>query len=96
MIAAFPTLLEAAQATATKGGAMVVNVGSDGKMRRMLDDSQGKVMSFVTSVLEFDDHLYMGSLVNNFVGKLRLKWSSMFLDHEEEQSLLRGDAQLKH
>lgn len=73
MIAAFPTLLEAAKAMNAKAGAMVVNVGSDGKMRRMLDDSEGKVMSFVTSVLEFDDHLYLGSLSKNFVGKLRLK-----------------------
>ncbi|XP_042437930.1 adipocyte plasma membrane-associated protein-like [Zingiber officinale] len=73
VIAAFPTLVKAAKAMSLKGGAMVVNVGSDGKMRRMLDDSEGKVMKFVTSVLEFDDHLYLGSLVNDFVGKIRLK-----------------------
>ncbi|KAI9123209.1 hypothetical protein K1719_006098 [Acacia pycnantha] len=53
--------------------AMVANVGSDGKIMRMFDDSQGKVMNFVTSALEFEGHLYMGSLNSNFIGKLPLR-----------------------
>lgn len=52
--------------------AMVVKVGSDGKMLRGLDDPTGKVMRFVTSAVEFDNHLYFGSLYNDFVGKLPL------------------------
>ena len=52
--------------------AMVVNVGSDGKMVRGLDDPTGKVMRFVTSAVEFEGHLYFGSLYNDFVGKLSL------------------------
>ncbi|KAK4428782.1 protein STRICTOSIDINE SYNTHASE-LIKE 4 [Sesamum alatum] len=52
--------------------AMVVNVGSDGKIIRGFDDPTGKVMAFVTSALEFDGHLYLGSLHTDFVGKLPL------------------------
>ncbi|KAK4266078.1 hypothetical protein QN277_027050 [Acacia crassicarpa] len=53
--------------------AMVANVGSDGKIMKIFDDSQGKVMNFVTSALEFEGHLYMGSLNSNFIGKLPLR-----------------------
>ncbi|KAL0338874.1 UNVERIFIED_CONTAM: protein STRICTOSIDINE SYNTHASE-LIKE 6 [Sesamum angustifolium] len=52
--------------------AMVVNVGSDGKIIRGFDDPTGKVMAFVTSALEFEGHLYLGSLHTDFVGKLPL------------------------
>ncbi|WOL01059.1 adipocyte plasma membrane-associated protein-like [Canna indica] len=70
---AFPEIASVKFLGAMKKGAMVANVGSDGKIRRVLDDSQGKMMSFVTSALEFDDHLYMGSLLSDFIGKLKLK-----------------------
>ncbi|XP_057767429.1 protein STRICTOSIDINE SYNTHASE-LIKE 4-like [Salvia miltiorrhiza] len=52
--------------------AMVVNVGSDGKMIRGFDDPTGKVMRFVTSAVEFEGHLYFGTLYNDFLGKLPL------------------------
>ena len=52
--------------------AMVVNVGADGKIIKKLEDPSGSVMAFVTSVVEFEDHLYFGSLQNNFIGKLPL------------------------
>lgn len=52
--------------------AMVVNVGSDGKMIRGFDDPTGKVMRFVTSAVEFEGHLYLGTLYNDFLGKLPL------------------------
>lgn len=52
--------------------AMVVNVGTDGKIIKKLEDPNASVMSFVTSAVEFEDHLYLGSLQNNFVGKLPL------------------------
>ncbi|XP_075474957.1 protein STRICTOSIDINE SYNTHASE-LIKE 4-like [Primulina tabacum] len=53
--------------------ATVVNVASNGKqIKRSFDDPTGKVMAFVTSVLEFEDHLYLGSLQTNFIGKLPL------------------------
>ncbi|KAK6147619.1 hypothetical protein DH2020_018531 [Rehmannia glutinosa] len=52
--------------------AMVVNVGSDGKIIRGFDDPTAKVMAFVTSALEFEGHLYVGSLHNDFLGKLPL------------------------
>ncbi|KAL0410402.1 UNVERIFIED_CONTAM: Adipocyte plasma membrane-associated protein [Sesamum latifolium] len=51
---------------------MVVNVGSDGKIIRGFDDPTGKVMTLVTSALEFEGHLYLGSLTADFVGKLPL------------------------
>lgn len=71
VVAAFPKVVKALQAMGR--GAMVVNVGSDGKIRRMLDDSDGKVMSFVTSAMEFQGYLYLGSLHSNFVGKLTIR-----------------------
>ncbi|KAG6411621.1 hypothetical protein SASPL_129704 [Salvia splendens] len=39
--------------------AMVVNVGSDGKMLRGFNDPTGNVMKFVTSAVEFEGHLYI-------------------------------------
>lgn len=56
--------------------AMVVNVAADGKITKGFDDPNGKVMSFVTSVLEYDDHLYLGSLSCDFIGKLPLTTST--------------------
>ncbi|CAL9126074.1 unnamed protein product [Musa textilis] len=70
VVAAFPKVVNALQPSGS--GAMVVNVGSDGKIRRVLDDSDGKVMSFVTSAMEFQGYLYMGSLQSNFIGKLNI------------------------
>ncbi|KAL5728573.1 hypothetical protein ACHQM5_001642 [Ranunculus cassubicifolius] len=70
-LAAFPKLVELMQLI--RKNAMVANVGSDGKIIKKFDDSNGKVTSFVTSVLEFEYHIYMGSLLNNFIGKLRLR-----------------------
>lgn len=52
--------------------ATVINVASDGKIIRRFDDPTGKVMSFVTSALEFENHLYLGSLNCDFIGKLQL------------------------
>ncbi|KAM7275931.1 hypothetical protein ACFE04_017797 [Oxalis oulophora] len=50
----------------------VVNVAEDGQIIRKFDDPDGKVMSFITSAYEFEDHLYLGSLGSNFIGKLPL------------------------
>jgi hypothetical protein len=69
ILASFPVLLKMMKPK----GAMVVNVGADGKIRRILDDSDEKVLSFVTSAVEFEGNLFLGSLANNFVGKLSLK-----------------------
>ncbi|XP_010261823.1 PREDICTED: protein STRICTOSIDINE SYNTHASE-LIKE 4-like isoform X2 [Nelumbo nucifera] len=52
--------------------ATVMNVGIDGNVIKMLDDSSGEVMSFVTSAMEFEKQLYVGSLSSNFIGKLKL------------------------
>lgn len=71
VIAAFPKLLKVVSGHLK--GAMVINVAADGSVIRWLDDSNGTVMSFVTSALEFEDHLYLGSLSTNFVGKVSLK-----------------------
>ncbi|RWW69683.1 hypothetical protein BHE74_00022706 [Ensete ventricosum] len=71
VVAAFPKVVKALQARGI--GGMVMNVGSDGKIRRVLDDSDGKVMSFVTSAMEFQGYLYLGSLHSNFVGKFDLR-----------------------
>ncbi|XP_058213477.1 protein STRICTOSIDINE SYNTHASE-LIKE 4-like [Rhododendron vialii] len=70
LVATFPKLLERVKGMHTK--ATVVNVATDGKIIRSFDDPDGDVMSFVTSALEFEDHLYLGSLNSNFIGKLPL------------------------
>ncbi|XP_061362520.1 protein STRICTOSIDINE SYNTHASE-LIKE 4-like isoform X2 [Gastrolobium bilobum] len=70
LLASFPRLIKLVNG-ATKM-ATVVNVATDGKIIRKFDDSNGKVITFVTSALEFEDHLYLGSLNSNFVGKLPL------------------------
>lgn len=70
LIASFPRLFNLISVTKKK--AMVVNVATDGKITRMFDDNDGKVINFVTSAMEFEGHLYLGSLNSNFVGKLPL------------------------
>lgn len=70
-IATFPKLIELVKGINRK--AIVVNVAADGKITKKFDDSGGKVMKFVTTAVEFEDHLYLGSLNSNFIGKLPLK-----------------------
>jgi len=60
LIATFPRLIELVNGVYKK--AAVVNVAADGKIIRKFDDPNGKVMTFVTAALEFEDHLYLGSL----------------------------------
>ncbi|KAI3801226.1 hypothetical protein L1987_29330 [Smallanthus sonchifolius] len=71
LLATFPKLYD--QVKAVERSAMAINVGSNGKIIKRLDDPNGEVMSFVTSVLEFDGNLYFGSLKNDFIGKLPIK-----------------------
>ncbi|KAK8545263.1 hypothetical protein V6N12_026100 [Hibiscus sabdariffa] len=56
-----------------KKKATVINVAANGSILRRFDDPTGSVISFVTSAVEFEDHLYLGSLNTDFVGKLPLK-----------------------
>ncbi|CAM0946954.1 unnamed protein product [Alopecurus aequalis] len=70
IVASFPVLVDGTRATAK--GAMVAHVSEEGEIIRVLDDSQGKVATFVTSVTEFDGNLFFGSPSANFVGKLSL------------------------
>lgn len=70
-IAAFPKLRELINGVHRK--AVVVNVAADGKITKKFDDSNGKVLTFVTTALEFEDYLYLGSLNSDFIGKLPLK-----------------------
>ncbi|KAF8679306.1 hypothetical protein HU200_046089 [Digitaria exilis] len=70
VVATFPAFLEWSKSTMK--GAMVAQVSEDGKIIRVLDDSQGKVINFATSVNEFNGDIFLGSLATNFVGKLSL------------------------
>uniref|UniRef100_A0A7N0UY36 Strictosidine synthase conserved region domain-containing protein n=1 Tax=Kalanchoe fedtschenkoi TaxID=63787 RepID=A0A7N0UY36_KALFE len=70
LIATFPKLMNLVMGMNSK--ATVVKVGADGTMEKMYEDPTGKVMSFVTSAFEFEDHLYLGSLNSNFIGKLQI------------------------
>ncbi|KAJ9547951.1 hypothetical protein OSB04_020494 [Centaurea solstitialis] len=74
LLATFPKLFELVKEN--ERSAMVINVGSDGRIIKRLDDPNGEVMSFVTSVLEFNGNLYFGSLYNNFIGKLPVETAS--------------------
>ncbi|XP_026438751.1 protein STRICTOSIDINE SYNTHASE-LIKE 4-like [Papaver somniferum] len=70
MVAQFPTLPDSLRVGKRS---MVVNVAADGKkIIRKFDDEGAKVIPFLTSPVEFEDHLYLGSLGTNFVGKLKL------------------------
>ncbi|SPT16999.1 unnamed protein product [Triticum aestivum] len=70
VVASFPALLDAVHAAGK--GAMVAQVSENGEVLRVLDDSEGKVINFITSVTEFNGDLFFGSLATNFVGKLSL------------------------
>ncbi|XP_020574846.1 protein STRICTOSIDINE SYNTHASE-LIKE 4-like [Phalaenopsis equestris] len=72
VIAAFPWAVERLPSMLFKS-AVVVNVDSNGKIRRMFDDYNGETISFVTSALENEGHLYLGNLGSNFLGKFTLK-----------------------
>ncbi|XP_055810660.1 protein STRICTOSIDINE SYNTHASE-LIKE 4-like isoform X2 [Solanum dulcamara] len=74
LLATFPKLMNWVIGVYNK--AMVVNVAANGKITKGFDDPTGKVMSFVTSVLEYEDHLYLGSLNCDFIGKLPLTTST--------------------
>ncbi|RDX69396.1 Adipocyte plasma membrane-associated protein, partial [Mucuna pruriens] len=74
LVASFPRLINLVNGAKEK--AMVVNVATNGKIMKKFDDGDGKVITFVTSALEFEDHLYLGSLNSNFVGKLPLYTSA--------------------
>ncbi|KAF2287123.1 hypothetical protein GH714_038347 [Hevea brasiliensis] len=71
LVASFPKLVKLVNGAYRK--AKVVNLAADGSITRMFDDPNGRVMSFVTSAFEFEDHLYFGSLNANFIGKIPLK-----------------------
>ncbi|KAK8969727.1 Strictosidine synthase [Platanthera guangdongensis] len=70
-VAAFPKVARELSRTVGRR-AMVINVDADGKMKTVLDDSDGRVVSFVTSALEHEGHLYLGSLYMDFIGKFPL------------------------
>lgn len=69
-ISIFPRLYNRVMGMNTK--ASVVNVGIDGKILKKFDDLNGKLTRFVTSAVEFEGHLYLGSLNTNYIGKLTL------------------------
>ncbi|GMN52974.1 hypothetical protein TIFTF001_022118 [Ficus carica] len=71
-IATFPKLIHIVSNGVNKK-ATIVNVAADGKITKHFDDSEGKVIRFVTTAIEFEDHLYLGSLNTNFIGKFPLK-----------------------
>ncbi|KAG9130524.1 hypothetical protein Leryth_025245 [Lithospermum erythrorhizon] len=71
LIASFPNLIEVVNGVHSK--AMVMKVAPDGRILRTLDDPEGKVMSFVTSAVEYEGNLYLGSLKCDFIGKLQLE-----------------------
>lgn len=70
LVATFPRMLKIVQDTHKK--ATVIKVSPNGVILKRLDDPNGKVMSFVTSAVQYDGHLYLGSLDTNFIGKLPL------------------------
>ncbi|MFI3588531.1 hypothetical protein, partial [Klebsiella pneumoniae] len=70
ILAAYPKLIF--RIIPIGGGAQVVNVAENGTIIRNFDDPTGHVMSYVTSGLQVDDHLYLVSLSSDFIGKVPL------------------------
>ncbi|KAK7328800.1 hypothetical protein VNO77_22922 [Canavalia gladiata] len=70
LLASFPRLINLVNGVKKK--AIVVNVAPNGKIIRKFDDDDGKMITFVTSAMEFEGHLYLGNLNSNFIGKLPL------------------------
>ena len=70
LVASIPGLLS--QANGAHRKALVANVAADGHIIKIFDDPTGEVMSFVTSAVEFEGHLYLGNLKSDFIGKLPL------------------------
>ncbi|KAL9224202.1 hypothetical protein vseg_000264 [Gypsophila vaccaria] len=68
--ATFPRMSNIMQAVKKK--ATVMKVSADGKVLAKYDDPEGKAVSFVTSALEYEGNLYLGSLNVNFIAKLPL------------------------
>ncbi|KAF7143374.1 hypothetical protein RHSIM_Rhsim05G0006100 [Rhododendron simsii] len=84
LVETFPKLLERVKGMHTK--ATVVNVATNGKIIRSFNDPHGDVMSFVTSALEFEDHIYLGSLNSNFIGKLPLNGANYSSTNEKRKN----------
>eukprot|EP00250_Pteridium_aquilinum_P033817 c6375_g1_i1 orf=182-1297(-) len=53
--------------------AKVLEVSKDGEPLRFLEDPNGRSIGYVTSALEHEDYLYLGSLASNFIGRLKLE-----------------------
>uniref|UniRef100_A0ACD6AFS9 Uncharacterized protein n=1 Tax=Avena sativa TaxID=4498 RepID=A0ACD6AFS9_AVESA len=70
VVLSFPALLGVLKETGK--GAMVAQVSENGKIVRVLGDLEGKVVSFITSVTEYDGNLFFGSMPSNFIGKMSL------------------------
>ncbi|KAI3893060.1 hypothetical protein MKX03_033032 [Papaver bracteatum] len=64
IVAQFPTLSDSLR--------LIIAAADGKKIIRKFDDEGAKVIPFLTSRVEFEDHLYLGSMGTNFVGKLRL------------------------
>ncbi|XP_023232279.1 adipocyte plasma membrane-associated protein-like [Centruroides sculpturatus] len=50
---------------------MIIEVNNDGEIIKSLHSPDGK-MTYISEILEFQNHLYLGSWRNNFLGKLKL------------------------
>ncbi|CAK8532045.1 unnamed protein product [Lathyrus sativus] len=70
LLASFPRLINLFN-SAIKS-AMVVKVDTEGNIIKEFGDNDGKIITGVTSAVEFEDHLYLGSLNTDFVGKFQL------------------------
>ncbi|XP_039686434.1 protein STRICTOSIDINE SYNTHASE-LIKE 5 isoform X2 [Medicago truncatula] len=71
LVALFPRLVNMINSV-TKS-AMVVKVTTEGNIIKKFGDNDGKKITFVTSAVEFEDNLYLGSLNTDFVGKFPLQ-----------------------
>ncbi|XP_058727745.1 protein STRICTOSIDINE SYNTHASE-LIKE 4-like [Vicia villosa] len=70
LLASFPRLINLFN-SAIKS-AMVVKVDTEGNIIKRFGDNDGKIITGVTSVVEFEDHLYLGNINTDFVGKFQL------------------------
>jgi len=52
---------------------MVVKVDTKGNIIKKFGDNNGKIINFVTSAIGFEEHLYLGSIKTDFIGKFQLQ-----------------------
>ncbi|XP_071721240.1 protein STRICTOSIDINE SYNTHASE-LIKE 10-like isoform X1 [Rutidosis leptorrhynchoides] len=55
------------------GEGLAAKLGVDGEILKILEDTNGKIWKYASEVMEIDEHLWIGSVENPFVVKLKMQ-----------------------